>query len=429
MTEPTPEATLTDPPRFRIPVMALVGELTSDNRLFEALTWREPPLPLMWQRQDAHGEMPGPTVQVGIIDSVALDGATVSGEGVFLANCVDALDLVILVEQQGRSGVSVDASATEKYIEIGTDEDLLREMADEESTGELHIEQERERYPIATIMGATCVAFPAFEGAYLELADAPVAAEAAPPPAQQAASVHVLNDPADLEALVASVAPLAPPAEWFADPELDGVTHMTIEDSGRIYGHLADWGSEHIGFPDQSVKPPRPSDESLSWFNRGVIVTAEGRQVSVGKLTMKTGHASTDSRLAPAIEHYDNTGAVAATVRAGVDAHGIWLAGAIEPDLDELSLRRLRAADVSGDWRSVSGRLELIAALACNTPGFPIRRPSMLVASGRPVSLVAAGMVRGHRPADPRVASAIQRAMEPVYDSVRRGYLSRIRGR
>jgi hypothetical protein len=61
-------------------------------------------------------------------------------------------------------------------------------------------------------------------------------------------------------------------------------------------------------------------------------------------------------------------------------------------DLTAAQMRELRAAPLSGDWRTISGEnLDLIAALAVNTPGFPI--PRVGVEEGTQVSLVAAAVV------------------------------------
>jgi hypothetical protein len=56
-------------------------------------------------------------------------------------------------------------------------------------------------------------------------------------------------------------------------------------------------------------------------------------------------------------------------------------------------VRELRGAALSGDWRSISGALELLGLLAVNVPGFPV--PRALAASGddgQPLALVAAGI-------------------------------------
>ncbi|TLK47447.1 hypothetical protein [Glutamicibacter sp. V16R2B1] len=87
-------------------------------------------------------------------------------------------------------------------------------------------------------------------------------------------------------------------------------------------------------------------------------------------------------------EHHDHTCHAVAYVAAGEDEHGIWVAGALRPDATDEQIRVLRASPLSGDWRSWGGNLELIAALAVNTPGFPVLR--QVVAGGVPQALVAA---------------------------------------
>src|SRR5690606_28522549 len=196
-------------------------------------------------------------------------------------------------------------------------------------------------------------------------------------------------------ALVAAAAPVAPPRAWFADPQLAGPTPITITDDGRIFGHLASWDVCHIASPqgaDVCVVAPR-SQKGYARFHTGSLVTDDGETIGVGRITMGTGHAGPGLRAAAAAEHYDNTGTAVADVRAGEDAHGIWVAGALRPDVTPEQVRALRSSPLSGDWRRVDGNLELHAALAVNVPGFPIPRPAGLVASGELQALVASGVV------------------------------------
>src|SRR5690606_26261646 len=138
----------------------------------------------------------------------------------------------------------------------------------------------------------------------------------------------------------------------------------------------------HIGLPGCTTAP-RGDDYSL--FHLGTVRTTGG-EVAVGTITMNTGHADTRGlSAAQASAHYDNTGTQVAYVRAGEDDFGPWVAGALSPDCTDEDLRRLRAAKLSGDWRPVRGRLTLVAALAVNVPGFPVPRPTQVVASGEPV--------------------------------------------
>jgi hypothetical protein len=181
-----------------------------------------------------------------------------------------------------------------------------------------------------------------------------------------------------VEALVAA------PVAWFENPLLDAPTPLTVEDDGRVYGHLAAFGSCHTGYPGMCITPPRGG--SYDYFNAGEFVTDDGQRVGVGQITLGTGHAGLHLRADAAKAHYDDTGTCAVDVHVGEDEHGIWVAGAAR-EIPKERLRDLMAAKISGDWRSIKGRLELIGALAVNVPGFPIPRTQARVAA---VSLAAA---------------------------------------
>lgn len=177
----------------------------------------------------------------------------------------------------------------------------------------------------------------------------------------------------------------------FADPKLDRPTALTVTADGRVFGHLAKWGTCHIGHTGQCVTPPS-SARAYEFFHQGVVPTDDG-DLPVGKITLGTGHAQLGDNAMAAAAHYDNTGAVVATVRAGEDAHGIYLAGRIVPGTSPERVDELRRSGVSGDWRGVDGSMELVAALAVNVPGFPIPRTEQLTAAGGVQSLIAAGVV------------------------------------
>lgn len=115
----------------------------------------------------------------------------------------------------------------------------------------------------------------------------------------------------------------------------------------------------------------------------------------VGQVTLGTGHAPIYASAQAAAAHYDNTGTAVADVRAGSDVYGIWVAGALRPGVTDTQVRALRGAALSGDWRRINGPLRLVGLLAVNVPGFPIPRAAALVASGGPVSLVAANVTAG----------------------------------
>jgi hypothetical protein len=199
-------------------------------------------------------------------------------------------------------------------------------------------------------------------------------------------------------ALVAA-APLVRPRAWFHVPEPDMPTPLTIAESGQVFGHAALWDSCHTGFAARCIRP-EPSRSNYGHFHLGAVATEEGDEVSVGQITLDTGHMTTapGTPLASVRRHYDDTGTAVADVRAVNGRFGPWVCGALRaiPDADA---RKLRAAKLSGDWRKIDGRLDLIGLLAVNVPGFPVPRPqAALVASAvgdeeEVVALVAAGIV------------------------------------
>lgn len=178
----------------------------------------------------------------------------------------------------------------------------------------------------------------------------------------------------------------------FTMPEPDELTALTVTDDGRVYGHLAQADSCHIGFADVCVSPPT-SATGYAYFHQGEISTTEG-PLPVGKLTLGTGHAGMRQAARAAAEHYDNTGTAVAVVRCTDGLWGPWLSGRILPGVDDDRIEELRRSGVSGDWRSIqrgSNNLELVAVLAVNVPGFPVPRTRALAASGIR-SLIAAGV-------------------------------------
>lgn len=205
----------------------------------------------------------------------------------------------------------------------------------------------------------------------------------------------------DEEVLIAAAAEYdRPPAEWFADPGFTTRTPVTVTDERtpggwrRIYGHGAEWGTCHTAFADACTIAPREPHGEHSYFRLGEVTCADGSRVAVGTITLGTGHAPVRGvTSSQAAEHYDNTGTAVAYVASGEDAHGIWVAGAVKPDVAEPLIVALQAAPLSGDWRRIGGQLRLVAFLAVNHPGFPVPRPRAFVSQSRQLSLVAAGVV------------------------------------
>jgi len=185
---------------------------------------------------------------------------------------------------------------------------------------------------------------------------------------------------------------------YFKNPELVGPTPFTVTEDGRVYGHVATWDACHIGLPmgdeegDCTTAPH--SATNYAFFLTGEVATDLG-PVAVGQISLGGGHASAHAGVRAAISHYDSTSTAVADVTAGEDDHGIWVAGVLRPGVTDEQVRALRAAAISGDWRRVKpgADLEMVAALAVNVPGFPIPRPSMLVASGGEVLTLTAAAI------------------------------------
>jgi len=195
------------------------------------------------------------------------------------------------------------------------------------------------------------------------------------------------------ESMTSAAAPVMPPADWFQDPMLSAPTKLRVEADGRVYGHLAQWNTCHRGVGNSCVVAPR-SITNYAHFKTGTVLTADGTLLPAGNLTYGGGHADTGLGYIAAAAHYDDAGTAVAQVNVGEDAWGIWVAGAMAAGTGDLEAQQLRAHPLSGDWRRTGGNLELVAALAVNTPGFPIEEPQYsITAAGEQISLVAAGIV------------------------------------
>jgi hypothetical protein len=357
-------------------LLAVEGVPTGDGREFEqgSLTWRELPLPFM--ATDITGEGHDGAQLVANIVRVERDGDSIYGftENIE-SNDPNVLRLQKLIDDGNLRGVSVDLDAVEGSIifqESGEDEAPAEPDAD--GNVELPMTDMTTRFSAGRIMGATAVPFPAFAEAGRDMSwhEAPLVAGATRVETEQ---------PSLLVAI-----PVAPPAEWFANPTLNGPTPLTVTDQGRVFGHLAVWNSCHIGFSDKCVTAPK-SPTNYASFHTGELKCADGSRVRVGQITTDSGHAELSATARMAKQHYDHTGWAAADVCCGEDQYGIWMSGALRPDLSESQVRAVMAADVSGDWRSIKGSLDLVGVASVNVPGFP--KVEQHYAQGMVASLVA----------------------------------------
>lgn len=188
-------------------------------------------------------------------------------------------------------------------------------------------------------------------------------------------------------------------ADWnmtrdqFMPRELDGLTPVTIDDEGNVFGHIAGWQTCHQSFSDVCVTPPH-SLAGYALFHTGAVRLTDGSDLPVGRLTVGAGHANPNGLgVRGATAHYDNSAIAVAIVRAAEDRYGIQVSGVIIPGTPQDKVEELRRSPISGDWRAYKGNLELIAALGVNSPGFPVPRAMVASVDGHQTALVAAGYV------------------------------------
>lgn len=383
-------------------VLTVENELTGDGRMFtpNAVRWETLPVPLRWVRQDV-GEHNGAVV-VGRIDEVYRQGNNVMGRGVFDASSPDGLEAARQVREGLTPGVSVDLDDVSFELRVAADVFEMSEEPELDEDGNVVVMRYKPEDEVmvttdARLRAATIVAVPAFanarlavveEGVTLEVDEAEPVIEDEPAPDPE---------PTDLATLAASAAATLtrPPSRFFDDPKLEEPTPLTVTDDGHVFGHLATWGTCHTGFPGECVEPPSSATD-YAYFRTGAVRTAEGEEVAVGRLTLDTTHAHRRLGANDTSAHYEHTGLAVADVAAGEDAYGIWVSGSLRPGVSEDAVRKLMASPLSGDWRRVGGNLELIAALAVNSPGFPI--PRVLVAGGSVQSLHSSGVVAAPAP-------------------------------
>ena len=398
-TIPTPETAEAAPDGRWDGVIAREGEMTGDGRLIEdgALRWDDLPIPLRVAFKDVGGH-DGAEV-CGRIETVERrDGGDIYATGTFDLGSAVGAEAFRQVSEQMSNGVSIDTDDVTFRIMAKADmpEADVADSGDEaDPEGRVKVaamssSDELTVIESARLRAATLVAVPAFATARVYASGQTPAKPAETVEPEETVEASATSQSRD--SLTAAAIPTAPPEAWFKDPQLTGPTALAVEDDGRVYGHIAAWGTCHIGQIGKCVEPPT-SPSNYAYFRTGALQTAEGTSVAVGHLTMGTGHAGPRDSANAAAEHYDNTGTVFADVAAGEDAYGIWVAGSLRPGITAEQVRVARSAPISGDWRTIRGSLELVGALAVNVPGFPVPRPQGLLASGEVKSLQASGVV------------------------------------
>ncbi len=364
---------------------------SGDGRIFdkEAIDIRELPLPLLWQIRTGEGH--NGSVVVGRIDHMERTDKGIGNAYGYFDKGEYGKEAERLVRGGFIRGVSADLDKFEASEDTEHDE----------NSGDKDISPGRIKIKKARVMAVTLVPKPAFQECTIRVEEAQNQEqedEVIPD------GIHFEDvDPIEASALVAcgitaGIIPTTPPSDWFDNPKLRQATPLTVDDEGRVFGHIAAWHVDHIGM-SFGTKPPR-SRSNYSYFHTGVVRADNGKDYPVGQLTLAGGHASLEMSAHQAVRHYDDTASAIADVHAGEDSYGIWVAGALRPGTSPEQIRALRASAPSGDWRPIKGHLELVAVCQVNVPGFPIARAR--VASGQVMALVAAGAsALAHMKSDP----------------------------
>lgn len=374
-------------------VLAPEGLVTGDKRKFAdgAIIWMTTPgvLKAMFADKPGHDD----SVPVGLITAIERVDGKLPFSGTWATG--DEAEKARQWNIDGRlRGVSVDLDDVEMHLE-DDDGNVLEGDAiwDVETEPVLVVDKGRVR-------AATLWCTPAFVEAYV--LDSTVASEIPDSSIVDASGVTPLGVAAAALYASAQAPPKATsaPSSVFANPGLEVPTPLTVTEDGRVFGHIATWGTCHIGIEGACVTPPT-SDTDYAYFCTGMYTTSDDVVIPVGQVTMGTGHAELALGWRPTVDHYDDTGTAAAYINVGEDSVGIWMAGVLAEHLPEAQRLALqRTGSISGDWRAIGGNLELVAALGVNVPGFPIPRvqsrvASLAAAGGRvqPTALVASGIV------------------------------------
>jgi hypothetical protein len=343
---------------FTDAVIGLVGKPTSDGRMLASaidLSFRTFPLPLMWCKQSKEGHADSFTV--GVIESAELRGEQIVASG-YLLNTPES-DAAATELAHGVTSPSVDlASAEWSFTDINGNE-----IADVNSVSDAYM-----TFTKAELIGTTLVATAAFGDTKLSVNDT-----------RETRSVALVA--------AAEFQPKVYDHRLFENPNLTGPTLPTLGADGRVYGHLAVFGQCHRSVQTECVMVPRSPSEYAHFHTSPALRLDNGTRLPVGRLTVGTGHADPRLGAAPAAAHYDNTGACYALVRVGEDAHGVWFSGVAAPWATPEQVEQGIASPLSGDWRNFGQGLDLVAALAVNTPGFSARGRDD--DQGQPLALVA----------------------------------------
>lgn len=310
------------------------------------------PLALKWQREDLPAHDGGLTV--GAIEALEIRDNGLYATGTLLdgPDTEDAL-------QQIAAGVTRPSAELVVREETLTDDQgtVLTPQAAEQvwMDGGMVVM----RMDQVEIVGGTLVSVPEFRDTSITVSDA---TDSEAPDLALVAAATTRPDLFD--------------ASMFEDPHLSEPTPIHVTPDGRVLGHIAAWESVHRAVRDRWGGPVHPfrSNSGYSEFHQSkAYLEPDGQILRVGRLTVGGGHATPGRGVQAAIAHHDDVSTCWAYVRAGEDAHGIWISGVVNPQADPAMVKQALTAPISGHWEPVAGHPELIIAHSVNNPGFAFR--------------------------------------------------------
>jgi hypothetical protein len=181
------------------------------------------------------------------------------------------------------------------------------------------------------------------------------------------------------------------PADAFGPVKFTQLTPVHIEQRpgepfARISGHIGDWKGCNRSFRHVCLPPPKSRTNYAEFHTAGHVRTPDGL-LRVGKVVMGEGHPDSSVPARVARAYYDATSKEVAHVKAYEDEFAPYINGVLAPGVTPEEATKLLASPVSGDWKNH----ELIAVLAVNVAGHPIRTSATFDANGVPRNVVAAG--------------------------------------
>jgi len=142
-------------------------------------------------------------------------------------------------------------------------------------------------------------------------------------------------------------------------------TPLTVDEDGRVFGHLGLWNSCHAGFVDRCVRI-QPSRTGYGSFCSASVLTDNGL-VRTGPLFLYSGHPE-QRRPRDIAKAYGGTENAWADVRISNGKFGPWISGRVRPGVADERVYAARASKISGHW--LNG--ELVAAVSVNVPGYDV---------------------------------------------------------